>query len=382
MVTALYELAIMGSPSDDQIREVELHLSEGLKAFGLTLGKEVAWATRVNSFKPSRRIASAVLFFGAKDVSDSGLESILNEGIPVIPVASKYSQVHMEIPEILRALNCLAFEEDGIQRVATALLECAGLLPRQRRVFISYRRNESREAALQLFDDLSARHFDVFLDTHGIGPAEDFQAMLWHRLCDSDVLVMLDTPNYFESRWSSAEFGRALAKGISVLRVGWPNSEASARISTASRIDLCDSDIDSGTGRLTDEVIGRICFQIEALRSQSHAVRGLSLFSRISQGLVQIGGKVSGVGEHKAVFAHLPNGKIVIVYPTVEVPTSVTLHEALNRSPDSSVAVVYDEVGLRPEWLNHLSWLGAHIKVGRYVKASEVAWAMADWGVD
>lgn len=40
MVTALYELAIMGSPSDDQIQKVESYLSEGLKAFGLTLGKE------------------------------------------------------------------------------------------------------------------------------------------------------------------------------------------------------------------------------------------------------------------------------------------------------------------------------------------------------
>jgi TIR domain len=70
----------------------------------------------------------------------------------------------------------------------------------------------------------SARLFDVFLDTHGIAPAEDFQTMLWHRLCDSDVLVMLDTPNYFGSRWTSAEFGRALAKGIAVLRVGWPGS--------------------------------------------------------------------------------------------------------------------------------------------------------------
>lgn len=175
---------------------------------------------------------------------------------------------------MLRPLNCLAYQVDGPQRVATALLECAGLLPRQRRVFVSYRRNESREAALQLFDVLSARHFDVFLDTHGIGPAEDFQAMLWHRLCDSDVLVMLDTPGYFESRWTSAEFGRALAKGISVLRVGWPNSTASARISTASRLDLDVSDIDAGTGRLTDDVVTRICFQIEALRSQSHAVRG------------------------------------------------------------------------------------------------------------
>lgn len=381
MSTVLYELALMGLPSDDQIREVEHHLSKGVEPFGLTLGKEVAWSTRVTDFEPSRRIAAGVVFFGAEAVSDAGLKAILRQGIPVIPVASTYSRVHAEIPGVLQALNCLAYQDDGPQRVATALLECAGLLPRQRRVFISYRRNESREAALQLFDVLSARHFEIFLDTHGIGPAEDFQAMLWHRLCDSDVLLMLDTPGYFESRWTNAEFGRALAKGISVLRVGWPNSTASARISTASRLDLEVSNIDARTGRLTDDVVTRICFQIEALRSQSHAVRGLSLFSHISQAIEQIGGSVSGVGQHKAVFANLPGGKAVVIYPTVGVPTSLTLHEAVDRAPDSSVAVVYDEVGLHPDWLNHLSWLGTHIQAGRYVKAHKVAWALADWEV-
>jgi len=42
-------------------------------------------------------------------------------------------------------------------------------LPAQRRVFVSYRRNESRDAAVQLFEELSARQFDVFLDTHSVG---------------------------------------------------------------------------------------------------------------------------------------------------------------------------------------------------------------------
>ena len=77
------------------------------------------------------------------------------------------------------------------------MLESVGLLPRQRRVFVSYRRDEARQAALQLFNAFSAKLFDVFLDTHGIAPTEDFQAVLWHRLCNSDVLVMLDTPGLF-----------------------------------------------------------------------------------------------------------------------------------------------------------------------------------------
>ena len=218
---AFYELALMGVPSDEQIGELAQYLSQVIEPFGLHLGQEVAWSICPTDFKPSQKTAAAVAFFGGVNVSETGLTAVLREGVPVLPIASADGCVDKEIPAQLKPLNYLTYDTHGPQRISTALLECVGLLPLQRRVFVSYRRGEAREAALQLFDALSARLFDVFLDTHGIAPAEDFQAVLWHRLCDSDVLVMLDTPNYFESRWTSAEFGRALAKGISVLGIGW-----------------------------------------------------------------------------------------------------------------------------------------------------------------
>jgi hypothetical protein len=258
-------------------------------------------------------------------------------------------------------------------------MECAGLLPRQRRVFVSYRRAEAREAALQLFDALSARLFDVFLDTHGIAPAEDFQTMLWHRLCDSDVLLMLDTPGYFESRWTNAEFGRALAKGISVLRVGWPDSTPSIRTATASRAELLPEEVDPQTGRLSNNAIERICLQLEEVRSQGHAVRSVNLVSNLRNALQQIGGQITGVGPNRAVYTQLSNGANVVVYPTLGVPTSKTLHEASTNSPGQSVAVVYDHIGLHPHWLTHLDWLGSHISSAKWIKASEAAWQFADW---
>lgn len=42
-------------------------------------------------------------------------------------------------------------------------------------------------------DVLSGRGFDVFLDTHDIRPGNPFQEMLFQRLADSDVVIMLDT---------------------------------------------------------------------------------------------------------------------------------------------------------------------------------------------
>jgi hypothetical protein len=377
-VAVLYELAVLGAPSDAQVNELEAIVARAVEQFGLRLGHEVAWSVRPTAFNPDQKTAAAAVFFGAPGAPEANLASLLRSAVPVLPVVSDLSLMRQEMPDMLRPLNCLAYSAGGAQRVATALLECAGLLPRQRRVFLSYRRDEARQAALQLFDAFSARLFDVFLDTHGIAPAEDFQAMLWHRLCDSDVLVMLDTPNYFGSRWTSAEFGRALAKGIAVLRVGWPDFTPSARTATASRVELLPSEVDGGTGKLADDAVARICLQLEAVRSESHATRDVNLVSNLRIAVEKIKGHVAGVGLHKAVHMQLADGKEVIVYPTVGVPTSTTLHDAATHSPDHSVAVVYDHVGLHPRWLEHLDWLGSHIRAARWVKASEAAWRFAD----
>ncbi|MGV7191300.1 toll/interleukin-1 receptor domain-containing protein [Xanthomonas axonopodis] len=378
-MAALYQLAILGSPADAQVSELEEIVGNAVGMFNLRLGHEVGWEIRPAVFDPNQQRSSAAVFFGGEDPPLANVAKLLERGIPLLPVASEVNRVSAEIPPLLQPLNCLAYTSGGAQRVATALLECAGLLPRQRRVFVSYRRGEAREAALQLFDALSARLFDVFLDTHGIPPAEDFQTMLWHRLCDSDVLLMLDTPGYFESRWTSAEFGRALAKGISVLRVGWPDATPSARTATASRAELLPEEVDQATGHIAEEAVERICLQLEEVRSQSHAVRSVNLVSNIRNAVQTIGGQVIGVGTNKAVHIQLPDGRNVVVYPTVGVPTSTTLHDASSNSPDQSVAVVYDHVGLHPRWLGHLDWLGQHIHSARWVKASEAGWQFADW---
>ncbi|NPU92122.1 MAG: toll/interleukin-1 receptor domain-containing protein [Gammaproteobacteria bacterium] len=375
----MYQLAVLGSPTQEQIDHLERLVSDAIQLFGLRLRHEVSWEIRPANFSPEQQKSAAAVYYGSPNAPIANIDHLLRNSIPILPVVSDPGQVSIEIPNQLRSFNCLAYNQGGAGRVATALLECVGLLPRQRRVFVSYRRTEAREAALQLFDAFSSRIFDVFLDTHGIAPAEDFQAMLWHRLCDSDVLVMLDTPGYFDSRWTSAEFGRALAKGISVLRVGWPDSTPSVRTATASRAELLPVEVDKATGKLADGAVERICHQLETVRSESQAVRTVNLVSNIRNAVESIGGQVVGIGPNKAVYIKLPDGRNLIAYPTVGVPTSSTLHDAATYSPDTPAAVIYDHVGLHPNWLSHLDWLGSQIRTARWVKAAEAGWQFADW---
>jgi hypothetical protein len=376
----LYDLALMGEPSDDDIAAIEACLSTVIAPFGLVVGVDVGWAVKPAIFVPSDRTSATVAFFGKPGVSADSITDLLARCIPIIPVAQSPTTISADLPDALKPFNCLTSSGDGALRITTAMLECVGLLPRQRRVFVSYRRDEAKEAALQLFNHLSGKIFDIFLDTHGILPAEDFQGVLWHKLCDSDVLIMLDTPTYFDSRWTSAEFGRALSKGISILRVEWPGVLASRRTATTSRLSLHVAEVDISTGRLTEDALGRIAEQVEIVRAQSHAIRNLNLFSALKRDVECVGGTVTGVGVHNAVSVRLADGRELVIYPTLGVPTSMTLNEAAEHASGKEAAILYDHIGLQENWLLHLKWLGQNISAARWVRAAEAAWDFGGWG--
>ena len=218
-------------------------LDECLGLFGLERGRDYT-ITRGIQAHFSDVTATVAVFFGAVGSTYPEAPKITRLGVPVVPVVSAAAQVAAELPLDLRNINALISDpaDVALRRVVGAALQCLGMLPAQRRVFVSYRREESADVALQLFEALSARHFDVFLDTHSVSAAADFQAVLWHRLCDSDVVVMLDTPGYFSSRWTTEEWGKAIAKNISMLQLVWPDHEPSrqSRLATMKRLTASD----------------------------------------------------------------------------------------------------------------------------------------------
>ena len=50
-MTILYELAVLGSPSDAVVGELERCIADAIAPFGLHLGDEVAWHVRPGAFE-------------------------------------------------------------------------------------------------------------------------------------------------------------------------------------------------------------------------------------------------------------------------------------------------------------------------------------------
>ncbi len=300
----IYEFAILGSISHEQRQCLTHTLGQMISEFGLTIDTEVKIYDAETLAIRNRSSAFAAVYFGGEVPTDvEAASSAFSESVPIIPVVTSLEQFSAFIPDFLQAINgyCIKREDPEMTELATIMLECVGLLRRQRRVFVSYRRTESREAALQMHDLLTSRGFDVFLDTHDIRPGDPFQDVLWHRLCDSDVLVMLDTPTYFESRWTREEIGRARAKEIHVLRVVWPDHEPNKMTDLAETVYLKNEDLESDSGPIVSEVINEIALKVESVRSRSIAARYMSITGRLRADIEKIGASFEGIGAHRAI---------------------------------------------------------------------------------
>jgi hypothetical protein len=383
---SLYELSILGDvTNDDRIRLIE-SVRQMVHDFGLEIGTDVVVHDGTTTAGRNRHAAFAAVFFGGDVRKDAvAVEELVRSSAPIIPTVSSFGDFGSQIPTSLHFANGLRRRNDDVHmlELATALLECVGLLRKQRRAFVSYRRVESRAAGIQLHDLLSARQFDVFLDTHDIRPGEPFQDVLWHRLCDSDVMMMLDTQTYFESKWTRQEMGRARAKEIHVLRVVWPEHRPNPITDMAETIYLDRVDLEGPDGPIAGAVADRIVLAVESLRSRSIASRYMSITGRLRAEVEKIGGTIGGIGAHRAISIHLHDGRRIWAYPVVGVPTAELLNDVADKAaraeqPETPV-LVYDHIGIRQQWAAHLKWLDVNIRAVRTLKVAEAGWQLAAW---
>lgn len=381
-----YELAILGTISDDDQAILTTTLAKMLADFDLHLGAEVM--IRDGASLHDRDIYAstvAVYFGGGPHIDVDAAETLIGASLPVIPVIGPHEDMAVAVPDKLRYLNMLRRRADDpqLEELAAAMLECLGLLRKQRRVFVSYRRIESRLAAVQLHDALASRGFDVFLDTHDIRPGDAFQDVLWHRLCDSDVMVMLDTPTYFESKWTVQELGRARAKEIHVLRVVWPDHRPSRFTDLAETIYLAPGELQAQEGPITGARIDEIVIAVERLRSRSIASRQMSITGKLRADVERIGGSIEGIGAHRAIAIRLPDDRKIWAFPVVGIPTAETLNDVADKAKHAAAgerpALVYDSVGIRGAWEAHLQWLDQQIKAVQAVKVHEAGYIFAAW---
>jgi hypothetical protein len=221
---------------------------------------------------------------------------------------------------------------------------------------------------LQLHDRLQEGGFDVFLDTHGVRPGDDFQAVLM--LSDCQVVVLIDTPSFLESRWTVEEVARADLQSIGILQIIWPGHTPPCKSPLSEKLYLDAAEILGADGPISDTAVRRIVE--ERLRSRAVATRTAAIALEYRREAEKCGTKVF-LQKDRLLRTELKGGKTVIALPAIGIPTSDRLHDAFEAAQKMTAKrpiLVYDHRGVLDRWLKHLDWLDQHLPV-RALKVTE-----------
>ncbi len=377
-----YQLILMGDKNiliKDILDTLFRHIVE------LGLNKESILVIDESNFHTEykRNAPTFCLYFG-NTVGDFKnldlLDLLLNNANLVLPVVADLNEFVKSIPESLKNINGFELPSfNEVEKLVACILEGLSLLRLSRRLFISYKRDESTDVAIQLFEQLEKNGFDVFLDTHSIKPGEPFQEELWHRMADTDVVVLLNTPGFLKSYWTTEELAKANSMSIGILQLIWPNHKLEREAELSIPYQLIDSDFKES--KLKTETIKLVVARIESLRARSLASRRDNI---ITEFISSARNKIkTDLQPEKFIIVTSSNGKEHIVIPTVGVPQAFTYNqfEELVSRIKSNAAVdiylLYDHRNIREKWLKHLNWLDSYLPI-KSIKIVEVdQWLLA-----
>ncbi len=371
-----YQLITLGSQTP-VTGELIAMLRDKLENLGLR--KEVIKIIDANNFG-SEYVGNQpafVYYFGDLDGNYKHLDitqKLLKDGTMILPIFFTQDSFSKEIPKMLENQNGIYYKAVEKERIANITLEAFELLRNTRKIFISYKRNESTSIAIQLYEALEHHNFDVFLDTHSIGKAEPFQDELWHRMTDCDVIVLLNTPGFLKSHWCKEEFAEAGAKQIGIVQLVWPNhnikTDSTSHLSYPKQLSE-DHFVDGiythkDKSKFKEEVVEEVIKEVESIRARNLAARQDNLITDFRNIAVKVGKQVV-VQPEKFLTEDLPDGGRRLYIPTIGIPQSTSCQSAEIRKEllgykDVSIRLIYDDLRIRDKWLKHLDWLNDNFK--------------------
>jgi hypothetical protein len=141
-------------------------------------------------------------------------------GYHTLPIFPQGSSIKSLLPPSLNKYNA-AFWSRSITDLIPYIFSVVGLTANEFRIFISYRRTDTQELAEQLFDELSHNNFDVYLDRFRTPPSVNFQLRLAQELADKSMVLVLESANILQSKWTLFEilFAKLYRLGLLALHV-------------------------------------------------------------------------------------------------------------------------------------------------------------------
>ena len=377
-MNSYYQLILLGDTNCESCRKVKVRFFELLNERGLdrqlvtVLDRDLTLTSCEAGGYDSTKPTFAFYFgkHGQGDMDTDALKKLMKNGDAVYPVF--FSIFEKEVPEVLRPVNGVKYDDDKLDSIVNVAFEELRLLRKKRRVFISYKRSDSAAVANQLYDVLSRNQYDVFLDTYSIRGAADFQAELHHRITDCDVLVQLNSQGFKDSKWCKEEITEANARRVGVLQINWPtvNPGVTDQLSLTRKLvnlDFRRKRYKRNTSMLKNKVLNEIAIKVEAIRARNIAARQDNLTGEFVKEASRQGRTI--IKEPTFLVEQMENEKYWYYIPAIGVPQSWDCYESVkmlerwNGTLPEKVFLIYDDLSILPRWIAHLEWMNQFLEV-------------------
>jgi hypothetical protein len=371
-----YQLTFIGTPSLHW-EKIKQSFYKHIEELGMPLDMIVFLDEKnfTSEYKPNTPMYC--LYFGDSGGNFKNIDiliKLINDASLILPITDDLTRFKQTIPKLLETINGFELPSDEkIESLVAVIMEGLGLLRNTRRIFISYKRDESSKVAIQLFEALEKNGFDVFLDTHSVRPGEPFQDELWHRMADTDIVVLLNTPGFLKSEWTTKELAKANAMMIGILQLIWPNHKQERDAELSIPFQLYDTHFGNNhftnsNSYLTNDAIEKIVQQAESLRARSLAARQDNIVTEFISAAKKTGVPVA-LHPEKIIITTKFSGQNYVMIPTVGVPQAFRYNQAedvvkkIAAIKDPQICLIYDHINIRNNWLEHLDWLDKHLPI-------------------
>ncbi len=310
----------------------------------------------------------------------AAIQTALERGIatfPVVPQGALFTEV---TPEILNEFN--AFQCDGrdpFRRLSQVILRTLHLTDIQRRVFISYARKDATAMAEQLWEALSARGFEVFLDRVSLDTGANWRERLFEALERKSFVLMIESPEAVTAKGVEMEFNYARERDMGLLTLTWHQTVDRGLtlpgIYEKYRTHLPKSALRSdrvGNVRLKSHVVQKVLDEIESRHAEALLRRRRAVLGSLMRALEWQGISFKGISQWSLVADMVARGwKYDLVFSVTprapEVPDLYVLDSArqYDKGREADGILVHTMRAVPSQTAGLLDWVIA----GRRIKS-------------
>lgn len=286
---------------------------------------------------------------------------------PIVPTYRAPDSATDSVPTIIEHLNVAEWTASP-NLVVAAVLDAVGIAERHRRLFISYRQRDAIPVADQLHESLSRQGFDVFVDRFRVPVGDDFQRRVDIELADKAFVLVIESPDFNNSRWTRHEVTYALAHGLAVIALRLPDTPDHAlcpMIDRAFRHSLEASDL-TVDGSLTSAALERVLELIWLEQSRQLRRRRNQMLGSLQDYLAINNCEMTALdqwtllaeadGKQPEMFTVCPTNPSVAEYYLLDMHRD-RISPSLAHRPRATV--VHDSDDLDPDTTQILEWVGS-----------------------